>query len=88
MLADSRGSDQLDPRQEEGEEGEEEEKEVEHRVPATTMALEVPCGLVVEKYPVVLPYVRGILEQLRRVFRSCDIPAYFKLTNTCRQLLV
>ena len=37
---------------------------------------------------VVLPYVRGISEKLRRVFRSFDIAAYFKLTNTLWQLLV
>ena len=35
-----------------------------------------------KKYPVVLPYVKWISGQLRRVFRSFDIPAYFKLTNT------
>ena len=67
-------------------EGEGEEKE--QRVPATTTAPEVPCVPVVKKYPVVLLYVRGISEQLRRVFRSFDIPAYFKPTNTLWQLLV
>ena len=35
-----------------------------------------------------LAYGRGISEQLRKVFRSFDIPAYFKLTNTLCQLLV
>ena len=87
MLTDSQMSDPLDPGQEEGE-GEEEEKEVEQRGPATTMAPEGPHGPVAKKkYPVVLLYVRGISEQLR-VFRSFDILAYFKPTNTLRQLLV
>ena len=40
------------------------------------------------EYPVVLPYVRGILEQLKRVFRSFTTPAYFKPTNTLQQVLV
>ena len=74
-------SDQLDPGQEEGEdvkEGEEKEKKVEHRVPATTMApasLHVPVAK--KKYPVVLPYVRGISEYLKRVFRSFKILALY-----------
>ena len=59
------------------------------RVPATTKAPEVPWLRVAKKkYPVVFPYVRGISEQLRKVFRSFDIPAYFKLINTLQQLLV
>ena len=69
MLADSWMSDQWDPGQEEEKEvkeGEDEEKELEQRVPATTMAPQVP--VTKKKYPAVLPYVRGILEQLR-VFR-------------------
>ena len=78
--------------QEEGEEEkEEEEKEVEQRVPATTMTPVVPLvhvPVVKKKYPVVLSYVGGILEQLRRVFRSFDIPAYFNPTNILQQLLV
>ena len=92
MLADFPMSDYLDPGQEENEdvrEGEDEDKEVEQRMPATTIAPEgpqVPRGK--KKYPVVLPYVRGISEKLRRVFRSFHIPAYFKLTNTLWQLLV
>ena len=36
----------------------------------------------------VVQYVRGISEQLKRVFRCFDIPAYFKLTNTLWQLLL
>ena len=41
-----------------------------------------------KKYPVVLPYIRGISEQLRTVFRSFNIPAYFTPTNTHWQLMV
>ena len=72
MLADSWMSDQWDPVKEEEEdvkEGEDEEKEVKQREPATTKA---PAGprvpVTKKKYPVVLPYVRGVLEQLRSVF--------------------
>ena len=55
---------------------------------ATTMAPETLLVPVAKKkYPVVLKYVRGIAEQLWRVFRSFDIPAYFKPTNTLWQLL-
>ena len=64
-------------------EGEDEEKEVEQRVPATTKSPVSPrVPVTKKKYPVVLPYVRGISEQLRRVFRSFDISAYLKPTNT------
>ena len=44
--------------------------------------------MVKKKYPVVLPYVRAMLESLRRVFRSFDLLAYFKPTNTLWQLLL
>jgi len=37
---------------------------------------------------VVLPYIRGFSEQLRRVFKHYNIPAFFKPSNTLRQLLV
>ena len=85
--------DQLDPGQDEGVDGTEnveEKDEVDQRVPPTTMAPEGPCAPVAQKkYLVVLPYVREVSEQLRRIFvRSFDIPAYFKLTNTLQQLLV
>ena len=94
MLADAQMSDQLDPGQDEGVDGTEgvEENdidEVEQRVPATTTAPGGPCAPgVKKKYPVALQYVRGVSEQLGRVFRSFDIPAYFKTTNTLQQLLV
>ena len=58
-------------------------------MPATTTVPEAPpVPVVKKKYPVVLPYARGILDQLSRVFISLDIPAYFKPTNTLQQLLV
>ena len=91
MLADDRMSDRVDPAQDEGVDGAEgvdEQEKTEQRVPPTTIALEGPCTPVSKmKYPVVLPYIKGVWEQLRRVFRSFDVPTYFKLSNTLRQLL-
>ena len=76
MMVKDRMLDQLDPAQDEGVE---EKDEVEQRVPPTTTALEGPCAPVAKKtYPVVLLYVKRVLEQLRRVFRSLDIPTYFQ----------
>ena len=70
-------------------EGKDEEKEVEKRVPATTRVPEGPqVPGAKQKFLVMLPYVRGISEQLRSIFRSFNTPAYFKPTNTLRQLLV
>ncbi len=40
------------------------------------------------KFPVVVPYIKGVAEQLRRVFKQYDVPAYFKPSNTLKQLLV
>ena len=40
------------------------------------------------KFPVTIPYVKGMSEELRRVFSRYGTPAYFKPTNTLRQLLV
>ena len=37
------------------------------------------------KRPVVIPYVKGVSETIRRVFQKFDIPLYFKPTNTLRQ---
>ena len=83
-------SDQCDSGQEKRNvrEDDDEEKQMEPRVPAMTMS---PVGQQVpvtrKKYPVVLPYIIGISEQLRRVFRSFNIPPYFMLTNSLQQLL-
>ena len=40
------------------------------------------------RYPVVIPYIRGLSEELRRTFKKYDVRMYFKPTNTLRQLLV
>ncbi|XP_064635226.1 uncharacterized protein LOC135492606 [Lineus longissimus] len=40
------------------------------------------------RYPVVLPYIKGFSEELRRILKGYNIQAYFKPTNTLRQLLV
>ena len=92
MLVDSQMFDHCDPREEEEEdrrEGKEEEKEMKQRLPATTKSPEGPqVSVTKNKYLVVLPYVRRVSEHLRKVLRSFNIPAYFKPTNTLRQLLV
>ena len=64
ILVDSHVSDQSDLAQE-GEEGEKEveEEEVEQRVPAATTVSDAPL------VPVILTYVRGISEQLKRAHR-------------------
>ena len=41
-----------------------------------------------KKIPVVIPYIKGFSEQIRRVFGRYGTPTYFKSTNTLRQLLV
>ena len=41
-----------------------------------------------KKIPVVIPYIKGFSEQIRRVLGNNGIPTYFKPTNTLRQLLV
>ena len=41
-----------------------------------------------KKIPVVIPYIKGFSEQIRRVLGKYGIPTYFKQTNTLRQLLV
>ena len=43
---------------------------------------------VKKKYPVVIPYIKGVSEQLRRVYKQYNVPAFFKPSNTLRQLLV
>ena len=41
-----------------------------------------------KKRLVVIPYIRGFTEELRRVFGGYGTPTYFKPLNTLRQLLV
>ena len=42
-----------------------------------------------KKSPVVLPYIPGVSEHIRRVFEKYKVPAYFKHMNTLvRQLFV
>ena len=71
------------------EENDEEGKEKdEESVPVTTTnAPDAQLTLEVKKrkYPVVLPHVKGVSEQLRRVFKSYNIPTYFKPSNTHTQ---
>ena len=38
--------------------------------------------------PVVLSYIKGVSEQIKRIFKQYDIPAYCKNLHTLRQLLV
>ena len=45
-------------------------------------------GEKAKKFPVVIPYIKGFSEEIRRVFGKYDIPTYFKPMNTLRQLLV
>ncbi len=35
-----------------------------------------------------LPYIKGVSEQLRRIFKRYEVPAYFKPIHTIRQQLV
>ena len=73
------------PAQEEEEEKEvdKEGKEVEQQsMPAITISPEAPLiPAVKKKYPVALPCIREISEQLRRMFRSFDKPTDFRSTN-------
>ena len=41
-----------------------------------------------KKYQVLLPLIKGVLEQIRRVFEQYDVLTYFKPMNTLCQLLV
>ena len=42
-----------------------------------------------KKFPVVIPYIKGFLEEVSRVYGNYNnIPTYFKPTNTLRHLLV
>ena len=37
------------------------------------------------RIPVKIPYIRGLSEQVRRLYKNCNIPAYYKPFNTLRQ---
>ena len=69
---------------------EEKEEKVDDSVPVITKAPDTPLTPEVKKrnYLVVLHHVKGVSEQLRRIFKSYDIHAYFKPSNTLWQLLV
>ena len=41
-----------------------------------------------KKRPVSISYIRGFSEELKRIFGGFGVPAYFKPSNTLRQLLV
>ena len=41
-----------------------------------------------KRYPVVILYIKGFSEQLRRTFIKYEVLAYFNPSNTLRQLLV
>ena len=41
-----------------------------------------------KKFPVVIPYVKGVSEQVRRVMNGKGLKVYFKSINTHRQILV
>ncbi len=40
------------------------------------------------EFTVVIPYIKGVSKELRRLFKRYEVPMYFKPTNTLRQLLV
>ena len=41
-----------------------------------------------KELPVVLSYINGVSEQIKKIFKQYDIPAYFKPLHALRQLLV
>lgn len=44
--------------------------------------------LPTKNYPVIIPYIKGVSEEIRRVYKSNGVRAYLKLTNRLRQRLV
>ncbi|XP_068739379.1 uncharacterized protein [Montipora capricornis] len=60
----------------------------EEQQPSRQAATLPSSGTSKKKYPVVMPYIRGFSEELRRILKGYNIPAYFKPSNTLRQLLV
>ena len=67
---------------------EENNSEAEKEVETSRETAETSTKEKSKKIPVVIPYVKGFSEHMRRVFGKYGIPAYFKPTNTLRQLLV
>ena len=68
---------------------EKKDEKKEQRVPVATKAPADPLTPQVKKrkHPVVLPYIKGVSEQLRIVFRSYEIHTCFKRSYTLHQLL-
>ncbi|XP_068704695.1 uncharacterized protein [Montipora foliosa] len=60
----------------------------EEQQPSSQAAILPSSGTSKKKYPVVMPYIRGFTEVLRRILKDYNIPDYFKPSNTLRQLLV
>ena len=58
------------------------------RQPSSKAVRQPSSGTIKKTYPVVMPYIRGFSEELRRILKGYNIQAYFKPTNTLRQLLV
>jgi hypothetical protein len=53
-----------------------------------TTQTNVPAQSTQKRPPIVIPYIKGVSEQLRRIYKTHHIPTYFKPINTLRQLLV
>ena len=65
------------------------ENEEKKGTPATSMSGDGPQNTKArKKYPMVIPYIKVFSEQFHKILKECDIPAYFNLKNTLRQLLV
>ena len=57
--------------------------------PADTTAVELlVLGKTKKSYPVVIPYVKGVSNPVRRAMRGYGVKVYFKPTNTLKQILV
>ena len=57
--------------------------------PAETTAVKTPVLNKTRKsYTVVIPYVKGVSEKVRRVMRGYIVKVYFKPTNMLTQILV
>ena len=57
--------------------------------PAETTVVELPVPEKTKKsYPVVITYVKGVSEKVRRVMRGYGVKVYFKSSNILRQILM